>query len=37
MMPGAIRPMISLVAGNLQKLGLIKSMHRRITISDRPS
>ena len=37
MMPGAIRPTISLVAGNLQKLGLIKSMHRRITISDRPS
>src|SRR4051812_22337888 len=36
MMLGATRPTVSLVAGNLQKIGLIKYRHGRITIADRP-
>lgn len=36
MMLGATRPTVSVVAANLQKTGLIKYTHGRITVLDRP-
>jgi CRP-like cAMP-binding protein len=37
MMLGSTRPTVTVVAGTLQKAGLIKYTHGRITILDRPS
>jgi len=36
-MLGSTRPTVTVVAGTLQKAGLIRYVHGRITILDRPS